>query len=151
MPSDKPGVEYAFNYLEGQGYEPEIIHKPVDIKATKNGEDYWFEVKYTEKHRGQPFGAATLTEWRKALEDPDKFKFLIVNKPGGVAYDSEFSCVEVSPEEFMLYSTVPPFKVNFNWPLDESKRKPPNRRSSTIVPTWDTIQRLDQYFDELKK
>src|SRR5437773_12401683 len=46
---------------------PGITGSPADITATKGGETFYFEVKFTRQGASY-FGAATLTEWDAALK-----------------------------------------------------------------------------------
>lgn len=149
LAQDKQFREPSLEYLRRHGYDAEWIGTPVDIKATREGKEYWIEMKGTEiPEDGVYFGAATLTEWLCAAENMENFYFLISNKPNGVESDSEWEFELVAPEDFMPYSTIPPFKINFNWPLNNTDRRPPiNQRPTTIVPTWKILKSLQEAFD----
>lgn len=93
------------------------------------------------------FGAATSTEWKQAFLDPEHFRFVIV-----IANDdeTEFSFIELSPSEFMEYSTIPPFKVYFSFPLGEDRPKPRKRSKATPM-TRHNFERLLETYENLSK
>ena len=149
MADDRPGVTAAVNHLRMIGYSNiRIIHHPVDISADMNGETYWIEVKYSESKDGKMFGAATITEWECALENPNNFFFLIAHKPGGEDNDSEWKFVFISPAVFEPFSTVPPFKINFNYDVNNPNHIP-NRRSA-LPATEENLKSLIQIFKSMK-
>jgi hypothetical protein len=149
MADDKPGVGGAVRHLEEIGYSNvRIIHHPVDIRAEKNGEVYWIEVKYSESKDGKMFGAATLTEWECALEHPNHFFFMIAHKPGGVEDSSKWKFHFISPCEFEPFSTVPPFKIYFNYDVNDPNRIP--KRRSAIPATEENLRSLIRTFKSMK-
>ena len=76
--SDKRAICAYMNYLEQNGYtEVKRVKTPADIKAYKGGEPFYFEIKKTSK-RDKYFGAATETEWAKAVEDSSHYKFVVI-------------------------------------------------------------------------
>jgi len=131
-------------YLEEQGFtDVKIIGSPSDIVAFKNNEKYYFEIKMT-KQIDKYFGAATITEWKTALSNPNNFKFVIAATNDD---EKRYNFKEYSPEEFMKYSTVPPFKVNFNVNLkDDSKVS--NRRKA-IQASEKILLKIIKIFEEL--
>ena len=100
-----------------------IISQPADISAVKDGAQWYFEIKMTKK-TGIYFGAATLTEWGQALKDPEHFRFVVAMTDDK---EEEFAFKEYTPQEFMDFSSIPPFKVYFNIDLSGKRRK---RKSS---------------------
>lgn len=87
----------------------------VDVEARINGIDKYFELKTSNKpekdlKKQEYFGAATITEWEKAVENPQDFYFVYVigNEKQGFKY------MMVKAEDVFSYSTVPPFKININ-------------------------------------
>jgi hypothetical protein len=145
MPSDKEGVEAAMEWLEGKGFtEINNIHKPVDLSANFQGMKYWIEVKYTETKNKLYFGAATISEWGCAINNPENFFFLVVQKPGGVNADSYWNFELIKAIDFIKFSTIPPFKINFNLPLNEP-RKIPKRRSAVQASTENIKMCIDFY------
>ena len=147
--TDKPGLESSKKYLQELGYcEVEQINHPTDLRATMDGEVYWFEVKYTESDDWS-FGAATSTEWECALENPDRFFFLIANKPGGEEHEeSEWNHILVTPDEFIQYSTIPPFKIYFKFPL-QGQIEIPERRTA-IQATGENLRMLIDLLEEMR-
>ena len=149
MADDKPGVNAAVIHLEQIGYsDVKIIHQPEDICAEKDGEIYWIEVKYSETEDGKMFGAATLTEWECALENPNHFFFLMANKPGGEESDKPWRFIFITPSQFQPFSTVPPFKIFFNYDIN-NPNKIPTRRSA-IPGTTEVLQALIRIFGSMK-
>jgi hypothetical protein len=142
-------------YLENLGFDAEWINHPVDIKAKKEGEIYWIEVKGTAvEENGKAFGAVTLTEWMCAEKNRKKFYFLIANKPGNLKENKDYKNLKsewkfelVTPETMMAYSTVSPFHVKFHWPVNNPERTPPKRRSTTIVPTWKKLKNFQKAYE----
>ncbi len=113
-------------YLGKKGFSNvRIIASPADIIAEKQNKVYYFEIKMTQQNRNY-FGAATITEWQQALKKPDTFKFVIA-KTSDSGLNFEF--IEFTPHDFLKYSTIPPFKVNFNIDL-ENIGKISNRKMS---------------------
>ena len=146
MATDTEGVRAAKVWLQNEGYtNVEQINHPVDLCANKGGRKFWIEVKYTETEEESYFGAATTTEWECALDNPDTFFFLIAKKPGGVGENSFWDFELITPEEFIKYSTIVPFKIYFTLPLSRP-RSPPNRRSAIQA----TEQNLRASIDFLK-
>lgn len=87
----------------------------VDVEARINGIDKYFELKTSSKpekdlKKQEYFGTATITEWEKAVENPQDFYFVYVigNEKQGFKY------MMVKAEDVFSYSTVPPFKININ-------------------------------------
>lgn len=114
--SDKPAKNAYAAYLEGKGYsEVGLYGSSADLSAKKNGEEYYFEIKMTEK-TDKYFGAATETEWAKAVEADDKYRFVIVQQLEG-----KFRFLELTRAELMRVATIPPFKINFNLDLNEKE------------------------------
>ena len=148
--TDRPGILSSMTYLENQGYENiKNIHHPTDLRAEKGGELYWFEVKYTES-KENAFGAATLTEWKCALENPRNFFFLIANKPGGVENPkTDWNHILIEPAEFLEISTIPPAKIYFTYSLLKKTSKP-KRRSSTIQATKENLRSLIGFFEQMR-
>lgn len=122
-----------------------IVSSPADIIALKNGHRWFFEVKYTDA-RDTCFGAATLTEWAVAAEDPEHFRFVVAyQRDGSWRFD------QYAPEEFMAFSSVPPFKVYFSVPLDGRSARGRAKRSQKIHLTKARLRRMSEQFDELRK
>ncbi len=118
--SDKNVKEAFKSFLVRRGYkiekwDPDENNKeqcPADVFASKNGELYLFEIKKTSKTNNY-FGAATYTEWAAALGSFKGRYFFIL------AFENEgtFQFYKITPEAFMKYSTIPPFKIYFNIPF----------------------------------
>lgn len=107
--SDVLAKEAYARKLREEGYDNvEIVPRPSDIIAYKNGEKYYFEIKKTGKD-DKYFGAATLTEWEQALKTPNNYKFVVAIENG-----NGFIFKEYSPDVFIKYSSIPPYKIYFN-------------------------------------
>ena len=117
--SDVKAKNEFVKVLQGRGFSARVVSKPADIMATKDGQTWYFEIKMT-KRADTYFGAATLTEWKQAVADPEHFRFVVAKTNDE---ESEFEFLEYTPEEFMRFSTIPPFKVYFNINFDGSNRK----------------------------
>lgn len=115
------------NALESRGFNAKAVSTPADIKAVKDGQDWYFEIKMTT-HRDRYFGAATMTEWIQALKDPEHFRFVVAIDLG----DGKWDFREYTPAEFMEYSTIPPFKVYFNLDFTGKIRKKINSKSRAV-------------------
>lgn len=133
--------------LEDRGFKAEVVSAPADIKAEKDGVTWFFEIKMT-KRKDDYFGAATLTEWRQALADPDHFRFVVAKTNDE---ESEFEFIEYSPDEFLEFSTIPPFKIFFNISFDEKKVKRSGKKASRVAKmSKDNFRILDEAFKSLK-
>ena len=118
--SDVLAKQAFIKELETRGVQARVTGAPADITATRDGETWYFEIKMTHR-TDRYFGAATMTEWKQALKDSAHYRFVVVKAD---ETDTVFEFKEYSVEEFMQYSTIPPFKVYFNIDLQgESKRK----------------------------
>ena len=149
MATDTDGQEPAKQHLVNSGYtQIKQINHPVDFTAVKDGELYYIELKYITTPK-KAFGNTPMTEWICAMENLDNFLFLVVSKPGGIEAHSDWNFFFVTPEEMLEYSYISPFKINFHFPLTDS-RNPPNRKSTTIVPTFDTLDKIARFYSGLK-
>lgn len=145
--SDKSAKEQFANYLESKGYtDVKITSSPCDIIAKYNGEERFFELKVTSR-KDVYFGAASETEWAKAFNDPDKFKFVVVKRKENGEYD--FGSW-YSPEEFIKYSKIPPFKVYFNINLKNDKKVTTNMKPTTIKMTKENFSTIKTVFDKIR-
>lgn len=130
--SDVKAKAAFISELETRGFQnAKVISSPCDISAEKDGEQWYFEIKMTT-HKDTYFGAATMTEWEQAFKTPEHFRFVIAIVDEAETYGFKF--VELTPEEMMQYSTIPPFKVYFNINLEqyygkESKPKNPKKNN----------------------
>ena len=145
MPNKKSDVKAKAEFvkrLQDKGFSVSIVSKPADIVATRDGETWYFEIKMT-KRTDVYFGAATLTEWKQAIADPEHFRFVVAKTN---EEESEFEFLEYTPEEFMKYSTIPPFKVYFNIYFDGSERK--TRKATKL--TRENLKVMSECFDKIK-
>ena len=136
--------------LRQSGYERvEITASPADITAFSEGQRYYFEIKSTSK-KDIYFGAATLTEWEAAIKYPDTYSFVVAR-----IKDGRWEFINYTPDEFMEYSTIPPFKVYFNIPVDNGKAKPPSarnhqRKRRAVMLTKERIDQMIKLFRMFK-
>lgn len=133
--------------VNNRGFESAtIVASPADIRAVKDGQEWFFEIKMT--HRTDIcFGAATQTEWAQAFADPDHFRFVVVQAD---ETDTNFQFLEFTPAEMMVGSTIPPFKVYFNIDLVERKVKKSKRIApSTKTLTKERFTKLHEAFSDL--
>ncbi len=144
--SDVKAKQAYKTHLEENGYENvEIISSPSDIKAQKDGQDFYFEIKMT-KQTETYFGAATLTEWVQAFKTPNNFKFVIAKTD---ATEEAFSFEEFTPIDFMEHSTIPPFKIFFNINLNGKTKK--RKRRTAIQLTNDTMTLLTELHNKMRE
>ena len=141
--SDVKAKKEFVKLLRNKGFEASVVSKPADIMATKDGQTWYFEIKMT-KRTDVYFGAATLTEWKQAIADPDHFRFVVAKTN---EEESEFEFLEYTPEEFMKFSTIPPFKVYFNINFDGSERKTRNAKKLT----QENLELMSECFDRISK
>ena len=77
LKSDVAAKEAFRDELLRRGFDAaRITGSPADITATKGGETFYFEVKFTRQGASY-FGAATLTEWDAALKSEERFTFVV--------------------------------------------------------------------------
>ena len=113
--------------LENRGFKAEVVQAPADIRADKDGQTWYFEIKMT-RHNDRYFGAATMTEWKQALTDPDHYRFVIAIDLG----EGNWKFIEYTPAEFMEFSTIPPFKVYFNIDFTGKRSSKASNKSKAV-------------------
>ena len=148
MPNKKSDVKAKTEFvklLQERGFEAAVVSSPADIKAARDGETWYFEIKMT-KRADVYFGAATLTEWRQALADPEHFRFVVAKTDEA---EEEFEFMEFTPEEFMAYSTVPPFKIFFSIDLENRGKK--RNGSKAVKLTKENFEVMDRCYEEIKQ
>lgn len=131
--------------LEDRGFEAMVVSSPADIMAVKDGQTWYYEIKMTKKTDNY-FGAATLTEWKQAFADPEHFRFVVAKTN---EEESEFEFIEYTPEEFMSFSTIPPFKVYFNINLDGKGRKARKAKKTNAL-TKENLAVMSECFEKIK-
>lgn len=141
--SDVKAKAQFIQALQERGFDAKVVSSPADIMATKDGHTWFFEIKMT-KRSDTYFGAATLTEWKQAMTDPEHFRFVVAKTD---EEETEFEFLEYTPAEFMEFSTIPPFKVYFNINFDGSKRNP----KKAIGLTRENFKVMNECFERIKK
>ena len=144
--SDVAAKNAFVNKLNKAGYKARITGSTADITATKGDETWYFEIKMTH-HEDRYFGAATLTEWRQAFKDPEHFRFVVAIADN---VDLSFRFIEYTPEEFMEYSTIPPFKIFFNIDFSGRIRSRSCGNKSAISLSREKFEVLDDCYCKLK-
>lgn len=142
--SDVAAKAAFLNELANRGFNAEVVKAPADIKAVKDGQVWYFEIKMT-KHTDRYFGAATMTEWAQAYKDPEHFRFVIAIDLG----DGDWKFTEYTLWEFMEFSTIPPFKIYFNIDFTGKKRK--NGKSKAVKLTKENFFNLFKAFNLLNR
>ena len=143
--SDVDAKDALSMHLSDNGYSKiEIVSSPSDIIAFKDNKKYYFEVKKTSR-TDKYFGAATTTEWKAALENPETYFFVVCIKGND---DWKFNFY--TPQEFLKYSTIPPFKVYFSVPLSKEEESKPINRKTAIQATKENLKVLIKFFESLK-
>ena len=142
--SDKIAKQKYVEYLKSNGFDDvKIIKAPSDIIAYKDGEKYYFEIKMTHK-TDLYFGAATITEWKQALDDPTHFYFVVAIQFN----NGDFVFHEYSPFEFLNFSSVPPFKIYFNIRFqknDIQQKGSPTQKKRHL--TVEQMQEIIKFYD----
>ena len=153
--SDKDAKATFVAHLENRGFtDVQIVKAPSDIIAKKDGLQWYFEIKMTT-HHDKYFGAATFTEWEQAFKTPDTYRFIVAIKNAEQAMGFEF--IELTPEEMMKHSTIPPCKVYFNLDIPTikgeatAKKKSANRENKAIKLTPETFAIVSEAFGKLKQ
>lgn len=143
--SDVPAKAAYVKELKNRGFNTKVVNAPADIEAIKDGQVWYFEIKTTKKS-DRYFGAATMTEWKQAFEDPEHYRFVIAIDKG----NENWEFIEFTPDELMELSTIPPFKVDFNIDVSNKDYKP-KRRSTTIRLSRDNFTIFSRAFYNLKR
>lgn len=144
--SDVSAKEAYVKELQKNGYKAQIVKAPADITAEKDGQKWYFEIKKTAQ-TDKYFGAATMTEWKQALEDPYHFRFVIAIDLG----EDKWSFKEYTPSEFMEFSTIPPFKVYFNIDFSNNGKKPKKGKSNAVKMSQDNFYKLTEAYELLDR
>lgn len=150
LKSDVPAKEAFCMVLRQRGFERvKVTASPADITAFSEGRQHYYEIKYT-KTKDNYFGGATLTEWEAAMENIDRYCFVIARDKDGI-----WEFTEYTPEEFMKFSTIPPFKIFFNIPVGNGRAKSPSLRNKkrkrlAVVLTKERITQMIELFDKFK-
>ena len=128
--SDVKAKAAFIKHLQEDGFQnAKVISSPSDIRAEKDGKEWFFEIKMTKRHDVY-FGAATMTEWEQAFKTPDYFRFVIA-----IADDVQkhgFRFIELTPQDLMQHSTIPPFKVYFNIDLQNQETRSHNKTGRKV-------------------
>jgi hypothetical protein len=133
--------------IDNQGFgTADIVSAPADIKAVKDNETWYFEIKKTTKHKY--FGAATETEWKQAFADPDHYRFVVALTDEN---EEHFEWFVYTPMQMLQVSTIPPFKINFNINLDipVSEQKC-SRRDTTIALSESIFHAISSTFERIR-
>jgi hypothetical protein len=125
--------------------QAKITRSPADITARRDNEVYYFEIKYTRKS-AKYFGAATLTEWEAALAHEDRYWFVVAMERDGF-----WTFHEYTPDEFMVHSCIPPFKIFFNVTLGVQKATKAKRRTKGVQLTRERLVEMIELFKRFRK
>ena len=144
--SDVDAKKAYSEYLKSKNFKNiKVISSPSDISAEKNGEVFYFEIKKTS-NKEKYFGAATLTEWVGALENKSNYFFVVALSLG----NEEWEFTKYTPDEFIKFSTIPPFKIFFSVPMSKKEKSKERRNVSAIKLSEDNIFKLKNFYDNLK-
>lgn len=94
-----------------------------DVAAKIGDELFYFEIKKTKQdaEKGTIFGAATVTEWQSAIDNKEHYYFVLAIEQKTEQEDKcDFEFYIISPQKFMKYSYVPPFKIDFHIPYKKN-------------------------------
>lgn len=145
--SDAPAKEAFVQLLHNQDFiEIKITKRPADITAKdKCGVPYYFEIKSTEKE-DKYFGAATLTEWEAAIADEGHYFFVVA-----IRRDDTWIFHKYTPQEFMQFSSIPPFKVNFNIPVGENKATETSKGRTRIQMNKKRLEEMTNLYNKFRE
>jgi hypothetical protein len=87
-----------------------------------------------------------MTEWKEAIRNPDTFKFVIAKTDDK---ENDFEFKEFTPDEFIKYSTIPPFKVYFN--IDLNNYKKISKRNKALQATKGILEEFISFFEASKE
>jgi len=146
LKSDVDAKHAFIKTLLDRGFDAaRVTSSPADITAHRGTDVYYFEVKYTAQ-KEQYFGAATLTEWGAALAYEDRYTFVVAaRRDGGWAFH------EYTPQEFMAFSSIPPFKVFFNIPVGNEKATQARRGVKRVQLTRERIAQMVELFTRFRE
>jgi hypothetical protein len=148
--SDVKAKEAFCEELKRRGFDSvRIVQSPADIEARKDGQTWYFEIKKTAQEKSY-FGAATQTEWEQAFENPEHFRFVVARTN---EIESYFDFIEYTPEEFLEFSSIPPFKVffNINFSNPKGKKKTNRKKTKSLEMTYKNFKKLSEFFKKLKE
>ena len=130
--------------LEKENFQDiKITSTPTDISASKDGNKYFFELKFTNQ-KDKYFGASTLTEWECAINNLDNFFFVICRLE-----ENKWIFNKFSPKEFIQYSTIPPFKIFFDVNLKNFDKKISDE-TSALKASFSNLEELVHFYKKLK-
>jgi hypothetical protein len=145
--SDVKAKKAFCDELLKRGYDTaEVVSSPADIRATKDEVEWFFEIKMTRRDDDY-FGAATETEWAKAFEDPEHYRFVVAQTDEN---DSFFKFIEFSPEEFMRGCTIPPFKIYFDVNMVTGRMQDRSKSMRATALTKERFEHLHEAYKSLK-
>lgn len=146
-PKSDVSAKAAFvSELENRGFTAQVVQAPADIKAVKDGQTWYFEIKMT-KHSDRYFGAATMTEWKQALIDPEHYRFVVAIDLG----DGNWDFREYTPSDFMEFCTIPPFKVYFNIDFTGKRSSKASKKSKAVRLSSENFRKLADAYEALNK
>jgi hypothetical protein len=141
LKSDVKAKEAFRDELLRRGFDTAVITAaPADITATKGGETYYFEIKFTKANE-KYFGAATLTEWEAAVQFEERFLFVVA-----LLRDEKWVFHEYTPAEFMQMSYIPPFKIYFNVRVRADKVVCSREGSSAVSLSKERLSAMSELF-----
>lgn len=138
---------FCKHLVDNQGFDTaDIVSAPADIKAVKDNETWYFEIKKTTKRKY--FGAATETEWKQAFADPDHYRFVVALTD---EKEDSYKWFVYTPMELLQVSTIPPFKINFNINLDiPISEQKCSRRDTTIALSESIFHAISSTFERIR-
>jgi hypothetical protein len=142
--SDVAAKQAFIEELRHRGIAARVTASPADVTAMVDGQPNYFEVKYTRRTDNY-FGAATLTEWEAAIAHEGRFWFVVAFQR-----DGKWVFHEYSPDEFMGFSSIPPFKVCFQIPVGAGKAGARARAGRSIRMTRARLVAMSQLFASLR-
>jgi len=104
--SDRPAKAKSKEWLESLGFTDVKLAKnqSCDLIAKKSNKVYYIEIKYSSKEAGKFFGTVMLTELFQAVNNKDKYLFLVCRGKGDNINDWSFKLF--SADDFLKCCTL---------------------------------------------
>lgn len=156
--TDRYAIEKCIDWLQEQNFtEVTVTNHPTDIHAKKDGISYNIELKMTTKNDVY-FGAASITEWNAMNNGNEDLLFVIArSKDGSNDGNTTFDFSIYNKDDMKVFSSIPPFKVNINMPLDAQKAqekikksKDGSRKSRALRLDFELVRYLNKLHEILK-
>ncbi|MEK9150390.1 MAG: hypothetical protein AAB267_10155 [Candidatus Desantisbacteria bacterium] len=149
--SDLLSKQRCKKWLESTGFDDvkSAKNESCDLRAKKDGKDYYIEIKYSSKEKGEDFfGTVMLTEMHKAIENKSNYLFLICR--GNDKIDNWFFKL-FTVEDFLKYCTLTTPIFHYRIHQTESQElSVPNFGKKSTLASEELINEMWQDFKKWK-